>query len=86
MLTRRGPSATITCTADARPEPSYEIILNGRYVTEVLQTDPMYTIPKVNSSHVGNYTCVAVNILGNVSSDSHFLSLEGTNYQISAKV
>ena len=72
MLTRNGPSATITCTVEARPEPSFKVFLNE---TILVINDKTYTIPEVNRTHVGNYKCVAENVLGNASSDPEYLSL-----------
>ena len=73
-LTRSGQSARMTCTADARPEPSFKIYFNE---TIMVNNNKTYTILDVNSSHVGYYKCVAENILGNVSSDRVFLFLVG---------
>ena len=67
-LTKRGKSATLTCKADGRPEPSYEIFLNE---TILVKSEKTYTIPKVNSSHGGYYKCVATNKLENASSISY---------------
>ena len=75
ILTRSGPSATITCTAEARPEPSYKILLNE---TILVISGKTFIIPEVNSSHVGYYKCVAMNFLGNASSHPKYLSI-GTN-------
>ena len=72
MLTRSGQSATITCTAEARPKPSFKIFFN---CDKLVQTDQTYTIPEVNRSHVGVYKCVAVNILGQRSAASKYFSL-----------
>ena len=63
------------CTADGRPEPSYEIFFNK---TILVKSNKTYTIPKVNS-HFGYYECVAKNMLGNASSNPVFLSLVGKN-------
>ena len=82
ILTRSGPSATITCTAEARPEPSYKIFLNE---TILVISDKTFIIPEVNSSHVGYYKCVAMNFLGNASSHPKYLSVEGTNFQFGTK-
>jgi hypothetical protein len=65
----------LTCTAEAHPAPSFEIFFNKAKVT----SDKMYHISKVNDTDVGNYTCVASNILGNKTSNSEYLSLEGNN-------
>ena len=73
-LERSEQSVTITCTADARPAPSFKIFLNE---TMLVKSDKTYLIPKVNSTHVGNYTCVAANLLGNTSSPPEYLSLKG---------
>ena len=64
----------MTCSAEARPEPSYKILLNE---TILVKSDKTYTIPKVNSSHVGYYKCVANNMLGKVTSNSEYLRIEG---------
>jgi hypothetical protein len=74
MLTRSGKSATIRCTAEARPPASFKIFLNQ---TKVVQTDQMLTIPEVDTSHVGYYTCFASNYLGNKTSDPAYLPLKG---------
>ena len=73
-LTRSGQSATITCTAKARPEPSYKIFLNE---TTLVISDKTYTIPEVNSSHVGYYKCVAENVIEQRFSNPICLCLEG---------
>ena len=70
MLTRNSQSASIACTAEARPEPTFKIFFNCE---KLVQTDPTYIIPEVNRSHVGIYKCVAENILGNSSSDPELL-------------
>ena len=75
MLTRSGQSATITFTAETQPEPSFKIFLNE---TILVVSNKTYTIPEVNSSHVGFYKCSAKNILGNLSlMDAIYLSLTG---------
>ena len=75
MLTRSGQSATIACTAEAQPEPSFKIFLNE---TILVVSNKAYTIPEVNSSHVGFYKCSAKNILGNLSlMDAIYLPLTG---------
>ena len=80
MLTRSGQSATITCTAEAQPGPSFKIFLNG---TTTVKNDTVYIIPEVNSSLVGFYKCVAKNMLGNAFSDAIYLSLTGkTKYPL----
>ena len=71
-LTRSGQSATIACTAEARPEPSFKIFSN---CDMLVKSDNIGTIPEVNSSNIGLYKCVAENILGKRSSISIFLSL-----------
>ena len=63
----------MSCTADARPEPSFKILHHDKWV----RNGTMYTIEKVNKSHVGNYTCVAENDLGSTPSDPAHLRLEG---------
>ena len=73
ILTRRAQKATITCTAEACPEPSFKIFLNE---TVLVISDKTYIIPEVNNSHVGNYTCVVMNVLGKASSVSEYLSFE----------
>ena len=74
ILTRSGQSVTITCKAEARPEANYEIFLNE---TILIKSSKTYTIPKVNSSHVGNYKCVAKNKLEQGTSNPICLCLEG---------
>ena len=71
-LTRSGQSATIACTAEARPEPSFKIFFN---CDMLVKSDKTCTMPEVNSSNVGLYKCVAENILGKRSSISIYLSL-----------
>ena len=44
--------------------PSYEIFLNE---TILVKSEKTYTIPKVNSTHVGYYKCVASDKLENAS-------------------
>ena len=83
MLTRKGQRATIACTAEARPEPSFKISFNE---TSLVKSDKTYTISEVNRRHVGNYTCVAKNILGQRSSDPVYLSFEGTNSRHNASI
>ena len=74
MLTRSGQSATITCTAEARPKPSFKIFLNE---TTLVISDETYAIPEVNNSRVGYYKCVAENVIGQRSSNPICLCLEG---------
>ena len=74
MLTTSGQSATVTCTAEANPEPSFKIFFNE---TTLVKSDNTYTIPEVNNSHVGYYKCVAENILEQRSSSPICLCLEG---------
>ena len=50
----------MACTSEARPKPSYKIYLNG---TKMVKSGKTYTIPEVNSGHVGYYQCVAENVL-----------------------
>ena len=69
-LTRCGNSVTVKCTAEAQPPASFGIFLNE---TELVSTNKAYTIPEVNVSHVGNYTCVARNILGSQTTNSENL-------------
>ena len=76
MLTRRAQRASITCTAEARPAPSFKIFRNE---TVLVKTNKTYIIPEVNGSHVGNYTCVAENLLGKKSSKPKYISFEGKN-------
>ena len=73
-MTRGGQSAAITCTAEARPEPSYKIFLNE---TTLVRSAKMYTIPEVNNCHVGYYKCVAENVIEQRSSNPVCLCLEG---------
>ena len=73
-LTRSDNFVTLTCSAEAQPSASFKIFLNE---TELVSTNKTYTIPEVNVSHVGNYTCVAKNILGTNTSNSEYLSLQG---------
>ena len=73
-LTRSGQSAIITCTAEARPEPSFKIFLNE---TTLVISDKTYTIPEVNNSHVGYYKCAAENVIEQRSSNPICLCLEG---------
>ena len=73
-LRRNGDNVTITCNAEARPAPSFKIFLNQ---TKLIRSDKTYNIPKVDTSHVGNYSCDAWNSLGNKTSNSEYLSLEG---------
>ena len=75
ILTRSGQSATITCTAEAHPEPSFKIFFNCEMM--VARSNKMYTIAEVNSSRVGVYQCVAENILGQRSSVPIYLPLAG---------
>ena len=72
MLTRSGQSASLTCTAEARPESTFKIFFN---CDKSVQTGPTYTIPEVNRSHVGVYKCIAENILGQISTASKYFSL-----------
>ena len=74
MFIRSGKSTTIECSADAHPSPRFKIFVNE---TKLVKSDKKHTIPEVRSIHVGNYTCVAENILGNKSSGSEYLSPEG---------
>ena len=69
---RSGQSASITCTAEARPEPTYKIFFN---CDKLVQTGSTYTIPEVNRSHVGVYKCVAENVLGQRSTVLKYFSL-----------
>ena len=73
-LKRVAELANLICaTADACSEPSFRIFLNETKFVTLVKNGTTYTIPEVNISHVGNYTCVSVN--GNVSSDPEYLSL-----------
>ncbi|CAB3986175.1 igLON family member 5 [Paramuricea clavata] len=74
MLTRSGKSATIRCTAEARPSASFKIFLNQTKI--VAQTEQILITPEVKKNHVGYYTCFARNFLGNESSDREYLSPE----------
>ena len=65
----------MTCTADARPEPSYKIFLKCQMV--LVQSNKTYIIPEVSVCDVGHYKCVAENFLGNAFSDPVYLSLFG---------
>ena len=69
-LTRCGDSATIKCSAEAQPSASFKIFFNE---TELVSTNKTFTIPEVNVSHFGNYSCVAKNILGTKTSNSEYL-------------
>jgi hypothetical protein len=61
------------CSAEAQPPVSFKIFLNE---THLVSSDKDYAIHKVNDCHVGNYTCVAENILGSKTSNSEYLSLK----------
>jgi hypothetical protein len=74
MLTWSDKSVTIKCTAEARPAASFKIFLNR---TKEVGTGQTLTIPEVNTSHVGYYRCVAWNSVGNESSNSEYLPLNG---------
>ena len=75
ILERTNSSVNITCTAAyGHPEPKSQIYLNE---TILVKSNKTYIIPEVNNSHIGYYTCVAVNIRGNASSDPKFLPLVG---------
>ena len=74
-FTRSGQSVTLTCTTEARPEPSFKIFRDCD--TALVKSDKTYIIPEVNVCHVGYYKCVAENILGNASSGLEYLSLGG---------
>ena len=52
----------MTCTADARPEASFQIFRNE--TGKLVWNGATYTIPTVNTNHVGYYKCVAKNNLG----------------------
>ena len=54
-------SRTLRCEVEGQPPPSIQIFFNG---TVIVTSGSTYTIPKVNSSYVGTYECVAKNILG----------------------
>ena len=71
-LTSSGQSATIACTAEARPEPSFKIFFN---CDMLVKSDKTCTMPEVNSRNIGLYKCVAENILGKRYSISIYLSL-----------
>ena len=55
-------SRTLRCEVEGQPPPSIQIFFNG---TDLIANGNTYTIPKVNSSYVGTYECLAKNILGN---------------------
>ena len=74
-LTRNVASATMTCTAEARPEASFQIFRNE--TGELVWNGATYTIEGVNKSHVGYYKCVAENDLGKATSDLEYLAIEG---------
>ena len=74
MLINGAQSVTITCTADARPEPSFKIFFN---CDMLIKSDKTCRIQEVNCSHVGLNKCVARNILGQRSSVPKCLSLIG---------
>ena len=75
-LKRVAQLANLTCaTTDACYEPSFKIFLNETKFVTLVKNGTTYTIPEVNISDVGNYTCVSVD--GNVSSDPGYLSLVG---------
>ena len=71
-LTRSGRSATIACTAEARPKPNFKIFFN---CDMLVKSDKTCTMSEVNSSNIGLYKCAAENILGERSSISIYLSL-----------
>ena len=83
VLTRRGQSVTITCTADGRPEPSYEIFFN---CDMLVKSDKTYRLHEVNTSHVGLYKCVARNILGQSSAPKYFSLIGKITYSNQVKV
>jgi hypothetical protein len=79
-----GKLANIKCESDGRPVPSFKIFLN---TATLVASDKIYSIPEVNDNDVGNYTCIAWNILGNKTSNSEYLSLEGKiSFSISGRV
>ena len=84
MLTRSGQSVTITCTAEAHPEPSFKIFFNCEIMA--VKIGKMYTIAEVNRSHVGVYKCVAENMLGQRSSVPIYLPLAGKLSHPSSKI
>ena len=55
----------MTCTAEALPEASFQIFRNE--TGELVWNGATYIISTVNTSHVGNYKCVAKNNLGEKS-------------------
>ena len=65
VVTRKDQSATMTCTAEGRPEPSYQIFRNE--TGQLVENGATYTIAAVNMSDVGYYKCVVENILGKKS-------------------
>ena len=75
-LKRFAQLANLTCTTtDACYEPNFKIFLNETENVTLVKNGTTYTIPEVNISDVGNYTCVSVD--GNVSSDPEYLPFDG---------
>ncbi len=62
----QGNNVTFTANAIGRPDPAYQWRLNGGNVSAA--TNASYTITSVQTNHAGNYTVVASNSSGSVTS------------------
>ena len=69
-------NVTLTCGAEAMPNPTYTWFLAGEELAESTQA-PMLTFTLTPEKR-GEYHCVATNLLGSDQSDTAFISINGT--------
>ena len=65
----------LTCTAEGHPAPTYEWYKDGVLILREVQ--PFLYIPEPLPEDRGNYTCKAINSLGNITSEKAKLEIPG---------
>ena len=65
----------LTCTAEGHPAPSYEWYKDGVLIPGEIQ--PFLYISEPLPEDRGNYTCKAINNLGNITSEQAQLEIPG---------
>ena len=70
-------SINLTCTAEGNPVPTYQWYKDGVLIPR--ETQSFLYIPKILPEDRGNYSCKAINTLGNRTSEQAQLDIPGTN-------
>ena len=65
----------LTCTAEGHPAPTYEWYKDGVLILGEIQS--FLYIPEPLPEDRGNYTCKAINSLGNITSEQAKLEIPG---------